>query len=267
MTSLTRAAGDRSPAPPPVVTIVTVCLNSAATIVDALRSVNQQDYPAIEHIVIDGGSSDGTQELVRCHGERVVRLVSEPDAGIYDAMNKGLALASGEFVGFLNADDVLARPDSLSRIVAAMTAGIDACYGDVVYVAKERPDRVVRYWRSGSYRRGQCANGWAPPHPTLYVRRDIFTRLGGFDASMRVAADFEFALRMLDVHGTSVSYVPDVLVRMRTGGVSNGNVKGILRGHRELAAALRIHGFQSGWGWSLRRLLRRIPQFLSRPAH
>lgn len=250
----------------PVVTIVTVCLNSAGTVLDAVRSVNEQDYPAIEHIVIDGGSTDGTQELIRNAADRLTHLVSEPDGGIYDAMNKGLALARGEFVGYLNADDVLAHPDCVSRMVAAMASGADACYGDVVYVSNERPDRVVRYWRSGPYRRGQCATGWAPPHPTLYVRRSVFNRLGGFDASMRVAADFEFALRVLDVHGTSVSYVPDVLVRMRTGGVSNRNLRGILRGHKELASALQRHGFPSGWAWSARRLLRRVPQFLSRPS-
>jgi glycosyltransferase involved in cell wall biosynthesis len=245
--------------------IVTVCLNSARTLADTLASVNAQSHPQIEHLVIDGGSTDGTQALVRAQGQRVARLVSEPDRGIYDAMNKGLALASGDVVGFLNADDVFAGPQSAAMIAAAFAADVDACYGDVVYVSADDPARVIRYWRSGNYRRGWCAQGWAPPHPTLYVKREVFARLGGFDASLRVAADFELALRLLDVAGIRVGYIPEVLVRMRTGGASNGSLKGILRGHREMAAALRTHGLPAGWGWSARRLARRIPQLLTRP--
>ena len=245
--------------------IVTVCLNSARTIGDTLASVARQSHPSIEHIVIDGGSTDGTQAIVATHGARVARLVSEPDRGIYDAMNKGLSLATGDAVGFLNADDAFAHSDSAARLAAAFEPGVEACYGDVVYVSADDPERVIRYWRSGPYRRWLCSTGWAPPHPTLYVRREVYARHGGFDADMRVAADFEFALRMLDVKEVTVRYIPEVLVRMRAGGVSNRSVRGILQGHRELAAALRRHGLPAGWRWSARRLVRRIPQLLTRP--
>jgi glycosyltransferase involved in cell wall biosynthesis len=245
--------------------VVTVCLNSARTIGDTLDSVNAQSHPHIEHIVIDGGSTDGTQDLVCARGARVAQLVSERDHGIYDAMNKGLALATGDVVGFLNADDTFASPNAASTIAHAMTYGTDACYGDVVYVSDADPSRVIRYWRSGPYRRGQCAKGWAPPHPTLYVRREVLARHGGFDQRLRVASDFELALRLFDVAGIAVRYIPEVLVRMRAGGASNGSLKGILRGHRDMAAALSTHGLPSGWGWSARRLVRRIPQLLSRP--
>ena len=246
--------------------IVTVCLNSARCIGDTLASVNAQTHAEIEHIVIDGGSTDGTQDLVQQQGQRVSRLVSEPDRGIYDAMNKGLALATGDIVGFLNADDVFASPEAAARIGQAFAPGIDACYGDVVYVRQDQPGRVIRYWRAGPYRRGLCSTGWAPPHPTLYVRRSLVDRLGGLDASMRIAADYEFALRWLDVEGTPVRYIPEVLVRMRAGGASNRSIKAVMQGQRELARALRRHGYPAGWWWSARRLLGRVPQLLSRPS-
>lgn len=254
-----------SPLEMPSLTIITVCLNSAATIGDTLESVNRQTHPAIEHIVVDGGSIDGTQRIVETQGQRVTRLVSERDRGIYDAMNKGIALARGDVVGFLNADDTFAGPDSAAHIAAAFRLGVDVCYGDLLYVGARDPSKVIRYWRSRPYRVGLCAGGWAPPHPTLYVRREVLKKVGGFDAEMRVAADFEMALRLLDVHRVASVYLPEVLVHMRVGGVSNRSLRGILRGHRELASALRRHGFPSGWTWSARRLLARVPQFLMRP--
>lgn len=245
--------------------IVTVCLNGVGTIGDTLASVNSQTHADIEHLVIDGGSTDGTQQLVQRQARRLAYFVSERDRGIYDAMNKGLAAATGDIVGFLNADDVFATAESAAHIAAAFESGVDVCYGDVVYVAAAKPERVIRYWRAGRYTRGLCATGWAPPHPTLYVRREAMLKHGGFDTTMRIAADFEFALRLLDVVGLSVRYVPEVLVRMRAGGASNRSFKAVLRGQRELAAALRSHGLPSGWLWSARRLASRIPQMLRRP--
>jgi glycosyltransferase involved in cell wall biosynthesis len=251
---------------PPLVSVITVSLNSARTIGSTIESVNTQSYEHLEHIFIDGASNDGTQRLVAECARRRPRLFSERDGGIYDAMNKGLALASGEVVGFLNADDAFESPEAVAAIASTFEdQDIQACYGDVVYVRADDPTRVVRYWRSGPYARGQCATGWAPPHPTLYVRRDALLRHGGFNDRLRVAADFEMALRLLDVLGLTVRYIPEVLVRMRAGGVSNGSVRGILSGHRDMASALHAHGLPAGWGWSARRLARRIPQFLSRP--
>jgi glycosyltransferase involved in cell wall biosynthesis len=246
--------------------VVTVCRDSARTIADTLASVNAQTHPDIEHVVIDGGSADGTQQLVQSQARRLGYFVSEPDRGIYDAMNKGFEAATGDVVGFLNADDVFATPESAARIAAAFEAGVDCCYGDVVYVDADEPSRVIRYWRAGPYVRGQCATGWAPPHPTLYVRREAMLGCGGFDARMRIAADFEFALRLLDVAGLTARYVPEVLVRMRAGGASNRSLKNILQGHRELATALRRHGLPAGWAWSARRILHRVPQLLRRPS-
>ncbi len=246
-------------------TVITINYNDSAGLEKTVKSVVSQDLPNFEYIVIDGGSTDGTQSLVREHGERVSRFVSEPDRGIYDAMNKGLALASGDVVGFLNADDVFASPLAAARIAQEFAAkDVDACYGDLVYVGSDDPSPVIRYWRGGVYRQGLCAQGWAPPHPTFYVRREVYARHGGFNDELRVASDFELALRLLDVAGIPVRYIPEVLVRMRVGGASNGTLRGILRGHQDMAAALRAHGLPAGWGWSVRRLARRVPQFLSR---
>jgi glycosyltransferase len=250
----------------PLISVVTVSLNSACSICDTIESVNAQSYGPLEHIFVDGASADDTPLLIKARASRQPRLVSEPDGGIYDGMNKGIALASGEVVGFLNSDDAFASPEAVAAIAKAFErADTQACYGDVVYVSANDPTRVIRYWRAGPYRRGQCAQGWAPPHPTLYVRREALLRLGGFDERLRVAADFEMSLRLLDVAGLSVRYIPEVLVRMRAGGASNGSLRGILRGHRDMAAALHANGLPAGWGWSVRRLARRIPQVLSRP--
>lgn len=250
---------------PPKLSVITVCLNSADTIGDTLASIADQTFEDIEHIVIDGGSTDGTQALVQAARHPVARFLSERDGGIYDAMNRGIEMATGDVVGFLNSDDTFASSNSVARLAAAFERGVEACYGDVVYVSPEDTRRVIRYWRAGQYEQGLCASGWAPPHPTLYVRRDTLARVGGFDTRMRIAADFEFALRLLDVEQVPVRYVPEVLVRMRAGGVSNRNLRGIIRGHRELAQALRSHGFPAGWWWSVRRIARRIPQFIHRP--
>jgi len=167
------------------VSIVTVSFNSAATIADTLRSVREQTHPDIEHIVVDGGSRDETLAVVHREGSHVARVLSEPDGGIYDAMNKGITLASGDMVGFLNADDMLASPRVVADMAAA-AAGADVLYGDLVYVKKDRPTEVVRYWRSGAYARSRLRYGWMPPHPTLYVRLDLARWLGGLICSFEL---------------------------------------------------------------------------------
>lgn len=243
------------------ISIITVCYNSAATIRETLESVAAQSHADIEHIIVDGGSRDETLALVHAHRAFAGPLVSEPDRGIYDAMNKGLALASGEIVGFLNSDDVLANPGVLSRIAAAFEAPeVDACYGDLVYVAASNPARVVRYWRSRDYELGLCRRGWMPAHPTFYVRRQAYQRHGGFDDSLRIAADFEICLRLLEVHRLRVTYLPQVLVKMRTGGVSNSSLRNVIRSNREVSWALRKHGYPSGWLLILGKLASKLTQ-------
>jgi glycosyltransferase len=221
------------------ITIITVAYNSAATIADTLRSVAAQTHPDIEHIVIDGASTDATLERVRAHGAHVSRLVSEADSGIYHAMNKGLALATGEMVGFLNADDMLADPRTIADIAHAAETEIDAVYGDLVYVMEESANTVVRYWRGGPFQPHSFRYGWMPPHPTLYVRRSALVLCGGFDVRLRIAADYEFMLRYLRSPGIRVAYLPKVLVRMRTGGASNRSLGALWTKSREDLSAMR----------------------------
>jgi glycosyltransferase len=252
----------------PKVSIITVTFNSAATVVDTMRSVASQRHEHIEHIVIDGASSDATLDLVRLHGHRVSRIVCEPDRGIYDAMNKGLALASGDLVGFLNADDVLANDGVITDIVteAQRAPAADAVFGDLVYVRSDDLDSVVRYWRSGAFHRRSLALGWMPPHPTLYVRRTVLREIGSFDANLRVAADYEFILRLLTRPKIRVRYLPQVLVRMRTGGASNHSLEALWLKSREDLLAIDRHRV-GGWHTLVCKNLRKIPQWLRKPAH
>ena len=246
------------------ITIITASYNSAATIGDTMRSIVRQTHSDIEHIIVDGGSTDDTLAIVRADGSRVAHIVSEADKGIYDAMNKGLHLASGEFVGFLNADDMLATPETLSKIVAAASPLADVVYGDLVYVNKDRPTEVVRYWNSGAFNTGRLRYGWMPPHPTLYLRRSVQEALGMFDLRLRIAADYDFMLRCLSKPGLRVIYLPEVLVHMRMGGASNRSLKALRNKSREDLFALRKNGV-GGWLTLLCKNGRKLPQFFRRP--
>lgn len=249
------------------VSIITVTYNCAGVVADALRSVAAQDHPAIEHIVVDGASRDGTLDVVRTAGAHVAQVVSEPDRGIYDAMNKGLALASGDWVGFLNADDLLASPQTISRMLAAAEAGpqpADIVYGDLVYVDAADTGRVVRYWQSGRFMPSRLRYGWMPPHPTFYVRRTLLQQVGLFDTGMRIAADYDLVLRCLMRPGVRVCYLPEVLVRMRVGGASNRSLGAMSRKSREDLRAIRRSGV-GGWLTLACKNLRKLPQWLRKP--
>lgn len=248
------------------VSIVTVCFNSAATIEDTIRSVQAQDYDQVEHVIIDGGSTDGTQAIVGRYNGRIKKFVSEPDRGIYDAMNKGLAFAGGDVVGFLNADDVYASPNVIGDVVDAMHAGpIDGVYGDLVYVARHDSNRIVRYWRAGTYRPKAFYSGWVPPHPTFFCRTSLYRQLGGFDPAYRIAGDFELMLRFIEKNGICLQYVPKPLVRMRAGGRAT-TIRGIVQGNREIIRAFRRNDMAFLGRFFCTKLVRKARQFLSRPS-
>jgi len=243
------------------VSVITVVRNAASTIEATLRSVAEQTYPAIEHLVIDGASTDGTLEILRRHQDRLA-LRSAPDRGMFDAMNKGLAAASGEVVGFLHADDAYADPAVLADMMRSLeTAGADACYGDLVYVARNDERRVVRYWKSQPYREGLFERGWMPAHPTFYVRRRVYQAHGGFDLAYPRQSDFELALRLLAVKRVPSVYIPRVLVRMRSGGASSG-LGHILAGNLEAYRACRAHGLDVSPLFMATKIASRLPQFL-----
>ena len=222
------------------ISIITVVYNARDTIRDTIESVHRQFYSDIEHIVIDGASTDGTVEVLESCRDKIDVLVSEKDHGIYDGLNKGIKLATGEVIGFLNADDVYEDDWVLSRIASALANHrYDAVYGDLEYVAKDDLDRVIRYWRAGRFSYRRLGWGWMPPHPTFYVRRSIYERLGAFDTSFTIAADFDCMLRFLGPGRVAPAYVPSVLVKMRLGGVSNRSIGQIIHKMREDYRALR----------------------------
>lgn len=244
--------------------VVTTSFNSATTIRDTLLSVNMQTYPDVEHVVADGGSRDETIRLVSEYGTRVSKVISEPDGGIYDAMNKGWSLTSGEVVGFLNSDDIFASNDSLLTIAAAFDdPSIDACFGDLVYVSETDPSKVVRHWKSKVFVPGDFARGWQPAHPTFYVRRRVFERLGGFNLAYRIQSDFDLCMRFLEIGRIKSVYIPQVLVRMRLGGASNSSWRNVLQGNLEAYRACRASGLHVSPFFIPRKVFSKLPQFFA----
>ncbi|MBC7489088.1 MAG: glycosyltransferase [Glaciimonas sp.] len=222
------------------ITVITAVYNRHQTVCQALDSVLSQSYPAVESIVIDGASTDGTLAVLEPYRSRLGILISESDQGIYDALNKGIKHATGEVVGFLHADDVFENSEVLSKVAVAFEdPTIDAVYGDLVYVRYDDIGQVIRYWKSGLYDDAALARGWMPPHPTFYVRRSVYERLGGFDTRYRIAADYDTVLRFLAVGKIRAAYIPEVLVRMRAGGISNRSLKTIVRKSLEDMGVLR----------------------------
>jgi glycosyltransferase involved in cell wall biosynthesis len=248
------------------ISIITASFNSASTIADTLYSISVQTHQEVEHLVIDGASSDRTLQIVRDRGSPGLKIISETDRGIYDAMNKGLAVATGEVVGFLNSDDMYADTEVLERVAKAFgDPRVDIVYGDIVFVSQQDTTRVVRLWTSRPHAPGLCATGWMPPHPSLYVRRSVYEKHGGYDLAFPAAADFEMALRLLDKASLRSAYIPHVQVRMRMGGQSTRSIRNIISGSREVSRACRKHGLPGGVRFAVMRLLAKVPQFLRRP--
>ena len=246
------------------ISVITAVYNRADTIDDALDSVQSQTWPSVEHIIIDGASTDGTGARLVARADQFATLLSEPDQGIYDALNKGIARATGDVVGFLHSDDVYAHPDVLARIAEAFAdPAVQAVYGDLEYVAQNDLQRVIRHWHSGRCTSARLAWGWMPPHPTLYVRRAVYERWGGFDTRYRIAADYDTILRFLYKAGLHTAYIPEVLVRMRVGGESNRSLERVLRKMYEDWQALRRNGV-GGLGALLWKSLSKLPQFFRR---
>ena len=249
------------------ISVITVCYNSDRTIADTLRSVRSQTYSDIEHIIIDGGSKDETLTVVAADAMLNHKLVSEKDEGIYDAMNKGIALCSGDIIGFINSDDFYPSPDVLSHVAKAFeTTNADCIYGDLCYVQQYDVSRIVRYWKSCFFKAGLFENGWCPPHPTFFVRRSVYQRLGGFNLDYKIAADVELMARLLAAGRISSSYIPEVLVHMRMGGTTNRNLGNIVKQNLEIRRGLLANGLRFSWpNFVCGKLLARALQFVHRP--
>lgn len=249
------------------ISVITATYNCGKTLRTTLESMASQTHPDIEHLVMDGGSLDDTLDLVRGWTAHPLTLESGRDKGIYDALNKGLAKASGEVVGFLHADDVLQDERVLEKIARAFEdPAVQVVYGDLVYVAPDDLSRVIRTWQSGEFDVRQLRLGWMPPHPTFYARRSLYDQLGGFDLQYRIAADYDNMLRLLrggDGRGIKAAYLSEVLVRMRTGGISNRSLRNILRKSREDLAIARRNGI-GGLGTIAIKNFSKINQFWKR---
>jgi glycosyltransferase len=227
-----------------IISVITATYNCASTIHGCLDAVAAQSHPNIEHVLIDGASSDGTLALVQARRGQLAVVLSEPDSGIYDALNKGLLRCTGDVVGFLHADDLYAHADVLAHVAAVFAADPAVCavYGDLHYVRQNDTTQVVRRWQSGRFTPRQLAWGWMPPHPTLYVRREWYARIGGFDTRYRIAADYHSILQLFSHPGFKAVHLPEVLVKMRLGGASNRSAAALLRKSREDWHALRRTG-------------------------
>lgn len=249
------------------ITVITAVYNNRETVVDALESILSQSYKNVEHIVIDGGSTDGTIQAIRAFGDKIDKFVSEPDEGIYDALNKGISLATGDVVGFLNSDDVYAHDRVLEKIARAFQhEDADSVYGDLNYVKRDDISQVVRHWKSHGLTQNKLRLGWMPPHPTFYVRREIYEKYGGFDTSFKIAADYDSILRFLGLHDISTTYIPEVLVKMRLGGVSNRDLKSILKKSGEDYKALKKNGI-GGKRVVFMKNFTKITQFIKKEKH
>jgi glycosyltransferase involved in cell wall biosynthesis len=228
------------------VSIITVCYNSASHVEDAINSVAAQDYGNIEHIIIDGGSTDGTIALLEKHDGRIASWISEPDRGIYDAMIKGIGMATGEVIGLLNSDDFYYNSSIISQVAAAFEdQKIDAVYGDLIFIDPENLNRTVRTYSSAKWSPARFARGYMPAHPTFFVRRKYYEKFGLFETDYRIAADYEMLIRLLFVNKLKYKYLPLTMVKMRKGGVSSSGIKSNIVLNREIVRACRKHGIKT----------------------
>ena len=224
------------------VSIITVTHNSAKYLQECIDSVVQQTYNNIEHIVIDGGSEDGTLDIIKRYDNHIAKWISEDDNGMYDAINKGMNLATGEVIGILNSDDMLASKEVISQVVKCFQEHkVDSLYGDLVYVDQKNTKKIIRYWKGLSYNRFRFNYGWMPAHPTFYFRRDLLSDLGGYESHYFTAADYEFMARYLYRYRISARYLPLLIVKMRVGGQSNKNIMSRLRANRRDYLAMKLN--------------------------
>lgn len=225
------------------ISVITAVYNSEATVGEAIASVAAQTYPESEHLIIEGTSKDGSLQAIEGAAHDRMVLFSEPDNGIYDALNKGISRATGDVVGFLHSDDFLAHPQVLARVAEAFAdPEVEAVFSDLDYVSQSDVTRVVRHWRTGPFAPERLKWGWMPAHPTLYLRRSVYERLGPFDTSFRIAADYDFILRYFSQTRARCVHLPEVLYKMRLGGESNRDFARIRRKSAEDYRAIRRHG-------------------------
>ena len=247
------------------VTIITVARNAASTLGATIASVAAQDHQAIEHIIVDGASSDGTLEIIKANARKNLRWISEVDAGIYDAMNKGIRIATGDLIGFLNADDYFCRRDAVSLLVKAASdhPEADAIAAAVAMVNKR--GRVRRYYRAMGFASWMLKFGHMPPHPGFYARRSAFAKIGNFDAQLKVGGDFEWIVRFFRKHGLTAHYIANTVVTFRLGGASSDGVRSLMAVNKEAIKSCQRHGLSTNVLFMLSKYIVKVSQYFVRP--
>lgn len=245
------------------VSIITVCYNAASTIESAIQSVISQDYKNIEYIIVDGKSTDKTESIIEKYNGRISKFISEKDEGMYFALNKGIKLASGDIIGILHSDDFYSNEKVISRVVKEFESKtVDSVYGDLQYVSRNNTKKIIRQWKSKSYDPSLFLNGWMPPHPTFFVKRKCYEQFGEFNTSFSISADYELMLRFLYKHTISSSYIPEVLVKMRTGGVSNVTIKNRTTANKEDRLAWKVNRLKPNAFTFILKPLSKLKQFI-----
>lgn len=246
------------------VTIITATYNSSATVKDTLRSIAQQSYENIEHLIVDGLSSDETLDIVS-QFDHVSLVSSEKDQGIYDAMNRGISMATGDVIGILNSDDFYSNSNVIDWVAKVFKdKNVDAIYGDLVYFKQDDEKKILRTWKSGEYSRDKFLKGWMPPHPTFFVRKEVYKNFGKFRLDMGSAADYEFMLRVLYKEKCSVEYIPKTLVNMRDGGESNATILNRIKANRMDRKAWKVNGLKPKFYTLSMKPIRKITQFIKK---
>ncbi len=245
------------------ISIITITYNSEKTVEDTIKSVVSQDFPNVEYLIIDGLSKDKTLQVVNKYSAYIDKVVSEKDKGLYDALNKGIKHATGEVVGMLHSDDVYANNQVLSKVAQqfAIDPTLEAVYADLVFVDRENTDKVLRTWKSGAYKEDAFKQGWMPPHPTFFVKKSVYERLGGFNLDLKLSADYELMLRFIHKEKIKIAYLPEIIVKMRMGGISNTSFFVKLKANMEDKLAWKLNGVKPGWFTTIRKPLKKLSQY------
>lgn len=242
--------------------IITVVRNGEDHIEECIKSILSQKNVDLEYIVVDGGSKDGTTAIIEKYRGCIDRLIFDKDSGIYEALNIGIAASTGEAIGFLHSDDFYQHPHVLSTVCEKfLESGAEAVYGDLVYIGRNDPEKIVRVWRPGKFEFKKMRAGWSLPHPTFFVRKEIYEKYGSYNEHLKISADYEMNIRLLFRNNVKVEYIPEVLVRMRMGGVSNKSISNLIKKTVEDHKAWEINGIFNPGTTILRKNIRKIPQF------